>query len=290
MNLKHALAWAGMALAGGLLIAPSSARALEPAYGPGIVVDGDPSEWNLAEDFFSDMYNAGRNQPSWPGFAVLSRVYLRYNCATHVLNILVLDVEDGMMVDTDPQSAWVKFYGVGLPGDKLIDDQGNGGTTPRSFAWVHTLPSDPFSPVIGYEASAQLDEGAYANIEVHLNIEGQTSSSGRYSQGMAISLSVTCDGITVGAVEAPVDFRLSAAQPNPFNPSTTLTVSLAETGPASLKVYDLAGHEVATLLDGVQAAGERQVTFQAGQLPSGTYFAVLRGPQGVSSQKLLLLK
>ena len=103
-------------------------------------------------------------------------------------------------------------------------------------------------------------------------------------------LLLLCDGITVGAQETPAGFRLSPAQPNPFNPATTLTVGLAETGHATLKVYDLAGREVATLLDGVQAAGERQVSFQAGQLPSGTYFAVLRSGQGVSSQKLLLVK
>ncbi len=298
MKLKHALVWAGLALTSGLLIAPSTATALEPAYGPGIVVDGNPSEWNLAADFFSDMYNAGRNQPSWPGFAVLSTLYLRYDCEAQALYALVLDVEgDGELVTASAEDAWLKLYGVGLPGDKLIDGNGDGGTTPRAFSWVYAVPGDPSSMLLGYEACAQLDEGQYDDFEAHLDVDGATSSTGKHAQGNAIPLTVDCtdwydgqDDDDVGAADRTTGFRLSPAQPNPFNPATTLTVSLAETGAATLKIHDLAGREVATLLDGVQAAGERQVTFQAGNLPSGTYFAVLRSEQGVASQKLLLVK
>jgi hypothetical protein len=177
MNLKHVLAWAGLALTSGLLLTPLSARALEPAYGPGIVVDGNPSDWNLAEDYFADMFNAGRNQPSWPGFAVLSTLYLRYDCEAQMLYALVLDVEDdGELVNPSAGDAWLKLYGVGLPGDKLIDGNGDGGTTPRAFSWVYAVPGDPNSMLRGYEACAQLDEGLYTDFEAHLNVDGATSS------------------------------------------------------------------------------------------------------------------
>ncbi|MFA7332177.1 MAG: T9SS type A sorting domain-containing protein [Candidatus Delongbacteria bacterium] len=274
------------------LLAPltTPAHALEPAYGSGIVVDGQPGEWNLATDFFSEMYNAGRYDMNWGGYAVLSTLYLRYDCDAKLLYALVLDVEnDGELVDVSASEAWLKLYGIGLAGNLLIDGNGDGGTLPRDFEWVRTMPSDPNSLVIGYEAVAQLDEGDYADFEAHLNVAGATSSTGKYSQGNAISLGLRC-APTVDADAQPAAFRLSPAQPNPFNPATTLTVELAQTGLASLKVYDLAGHEVASLFDGILAAGTRSVPFQAGALPSGVYVAVLQSAAGLQSQKLLLLK
>jgi hypothetical protein len=185
--------------------------------------------------------------------------------------------------------AWLRIYNIGLPANKLIDGNGDGGTLPRSFAWVHSMPSDPNSPVIGYEACAQVNEGAYAEFEAHLNVAGATSSTGKYVQGRAVPLTIHCDP-TVGASEGPARIELSPAQPNPFNPSTQLSIHVTETGPASLKVYDLAGRQVATLLDGPLSAGTRQVQFQAGSLPSGLYMAVLSAGGEVSTQKLLLLK
>ncbi|MFA7332178.1 MAG: T9SS type A sorting domain-containing protein [Candidatus Delongbacteria bacterium] len=276
-----------------LALAPTPAAAQEPAYGSGIVVDGNPGEWDLDDDFFSHMYNGGRNTPSWPGYAILSTLYLRYDCDAQLLYALVLDVEnDGELVNVSAGDAWLKLYNVGLPGSKLIDGNGDGGTTPRAFRWVRTMPSDPNSLVIGYEAVAQLDEASYASFEAHLKIGGATSSTGKHAQGNAIPLVLNCEAEppTVGAVEQPVDLSLSPAHPNPFNPATSLTVTLERTGPASLRVYDMAGRQVASLFDGLRAAGPQSVLFRADGLPSGVYFAVLTSEQGVTSQKLLLLK
>jgi hypothetical protein len=301
MNLKKSVLWLSLSLAGGLAWTPFLLGA-ELNYGQGITVDGDPSEWNLTEDFFSDMYNGGRNQPSWPGYAVLASLYLRYDCEAQMLYALVLDEElDGELVDRRPQDAWLKLYGVGLPGNKLIDGNGDGGTTPRVFQWVYAVPGDPTSMLRGYEAGAQLDEAQYLHFEAHLNVDGATASTGKHAQGNSIPLGVDCTawnegqgggggGGIVEAGDRVSRMRLLAAMPNPFNPTTNLTVSLAETGHATLTVHDLAGRRVATLLDGLQAAGERVVAFHAGDLPSGTYFAVLRSAQGAQTQKLLLVK
>ncbi len=299
MNFKKTVLWLSLSLAGGLAWTPFL-LAGELNYGPGIVVDGNPSDWNLAEDYFSDMYNGGRNQPSWPGFAVLSTLYLRYDCQAQVLYALVLDTEnDGELVTRSAGDAWLKLYGEGLPGNKLIDGNGDGGTTPRAFAWVYAVPGNPNSMLRGYEACAQLDEAQYSHFEAHLNVDGATSSTGKHAQGNSIPLGVDCTawnesqgggGGEVVAEDRVQRMRLLAANPNPFNPSTTLSISLAETGHATLTVHDLAGRRVATLLDGLRSAGEHTVTFQAGELPSGTYFAVLRGTQGMDTQKLLLVK
>jgi len=87
----------------------------------------------------------------------------------------------------------------------------------------------------------------------------------------------------------PVVFYLGQNYPNPFNPSTEIAFSVHETGHTTLDVFDILGQKVATLFDGVAAAGERhRITFTAPGLASGVYFYSLeRG--GVRDVKRLLL-
>ena len=95
---------------------------------------------------------------------------------------------------------------------------------------------------------------------------------------------------TVGADDGPVAFALEEAKPNPFNPSTTISYSLAQTGPATLTVHNMAGQLVATLVDGLQERGAHEVSFDGSQLPSGLYVARLKTENGEVAQKLLLTK
>jgi len=77
--------------------------------------------------------------------------------------------------------------------------------------------------------------------------------------------------------------------PNPFNPSTKIDYALRETGKVSIKVYDVLGREVATLVDRVQSAGQHSVTFNAGNLPSGVYIYSLTTPNGTHFMKKMIL-
>jgi hypothetical protein len=94
----------------------------------------------------------------------------------------------------------------------------------------------------------------------------------------------------VSAIELPSSFGLTNAAPNPFNPTTTLSYTVAETGPVSLAVYNLQGQLVRTLVDGVRSSGEHQVVFEAAGLPSGMYLAQLRTEQGADVVRLVLAK
>ncbi|MCB9357397.1 MAG: T9SS type A sorting domain-containing protein [Calditrichaeota bacterium] len=87
----------------------------------------------------------------------------------------------------------------------------------------------------------------------------------------------------------PSSYSLSA-YPNPFNPQTTITFALPQAGNVSLKVYDVLGSEVATLLDGHMTAGAHDVNFSGSNLPSGVYFVQLASGDFTTTQKLLLLK
>jgi len=80
------------------------------------------------------------------------------------------------------------------------------------------------------------------------------------------------------------------AAPNPFNPSTELSYQLPAYSRVLLKIYDTAGREVRTLVDGWQKAGLHEVTFDASALPSGLYFARLTAGEFTAVEKLVLLK
>jgi endo-1,4-beta-xylanase len=88
----------------------------------------------------------------------------------------------------------------------------------------------------------------------------------------------------------PAKFALSQNYPNPFNPSTTIEYDLPKASYVLLKVYDVLGREVKTLVDGRKNAGRYSVRFDASDLPSGVYFYSLQAGDKSFVKKLLLLK
>ena len=90
---------------------------------------------------------------------------------------------------------------------------------------------------------------------------------------------------------APKEFTLGQNYPNPFNPTTTIEFTLPEDGHVLLKVYDVAGHEVANLVDEERKAGVyHQILFDASRLGSGAYFLRIAFGGKQLSRKMLLLK
>ena len=88
----------------------------------------------------------------------------------------------------------------------------------------------------------------------------------------------------------PETFELSQNYPNPFNPTTTIKFALPHRTDVSLKVFDVLGREVATLIQGVKDAGAYEVTFNAKNLASGMYIYQLKAGNFVSTKKMMLMK
>lgn len=86
------------------------------------------------------------------------------------------------------------------------------------------------------------------------------------------------------------NFSLEQNYPNPFNPSTKISWQSPLSGHQTLKVYDVLGNEVATLVDEYREAGSHSVNFDAGGLSSGVYFYKLQSESFVETKKMILLR
>jgi hypothetical protein len=98
-------------------------------------------------------------------------------------------------------------------------------------------------------------------------------------------------GVVEVDANIPTEFSLAQNYPNPFNPVTTIKYSIPSWGEVvSLKVYDILGNEVATLVNEIQPAGNYEVKFNASNLSSGVYLYKLNVGSFVKTKKLILMK
>lgn len=89
----------------------------------------------------------------------------------------------------------------------------------------------------------------------------------------------------------PIFFELAQNYPNPFNPETQISFSLTRAGKTTLRVYDITGREVATLIDNDLTPGFYETNFNAGvNRPSGVYLYRLDAPEGTITKKMILMK
>ncbi len=98
-----------------------------------------------------------------------------------------------------------------------------------------------------------------------------------------------------GESTLPTTFALEQNYPNPFNPSTTIKYQIPDVGTqravsVSLKIYNILGQAVATLVDAEQEAGFKSVTFDASDLPSGVYIYKITAGTFTEQKKMLLIR
>ena len=123
--------------------------------------------------------------------------------------------------------------------------------------------------------------------------------NGRYEQAEDILIGCVIDGVlygdtTVVGIEdehkLPNDFTLYQNYPNPFNPSTVISWQLASGGFVTLKIYDVLGREIISLVNQYYVTGKHKVNFNANGLPSGVYFYRLITKDFNKVKKMILLR
>ena len=109
------------------------------------------------------------------------------------------------------------------------------------------------------------------------------------SDGVFRSRQITT-GIEQNRSVGPLTFALEQNYPNPFNPTTTISYQLPEVNRITLKVFDVLGREVATLVNNVEGPGYKTMQWNASGVASGFYFYKLQAGDFTQTKKLILLR
>jgi photosystem II stability/assembly factor-like uncharacterized protein len=119
---------------------------------------------------------------------------------------------------------------------------------------------------------------------------GDSMIAATYSNGMFLLSKTGSTSVQRKNISPPGSFALFQNYPNPFNPSTVISYQLPVSSFVTMKVYDLIGKEVATLVSGQQSAGPHEVLFDGARLASGVYFYRLQAGTFSDVKKFVLLK
>ncbi len=204
---------------------------------------------------------------------------------------------------TTPDSAWAVG---GIAGGLLLARTTNGGATwtdtvivggsarevqftDTQHGWIIAMNDDPlFTTDGGTGWQRQTSTPRFTTWEsmsiVNPNRGWAVGADGNvYSIANPVSVSDTRPGI-------PLETRLDQNYPNPFNPGTAISYQLSAVSFVRLRVFDILGREVATLVNEVKQPGGYTVRFDGSGLPSGAYFCSLQAGTFVEAMKLMLLK
>ncbi len=169
--------------------------------------------------------------------------------------------------------------------------------TDQPFAVAFVVGSDPKAPgvmITNYPGQDYYHSYTYINsTDVPPNPAGWyyfTSSDSTVAIYLIRAYVGVMDGVKQVVELAPRQFNLSQNYPNPFNPTTNISYRISDVGFVSLKVYDVLGRLVKTLVDKVEMPGDHEVQLDASGLPSGVYFYRLQAGNYSQSRKLLLVK
>ena len=97
-------------------------------------------------------------------------------------------------------------------------------------------------------------------------------------------------GVEENVTGYPTEYALYQNYPNPFNPSTVINYQLPVAGNVTLKVYDILGKEIATLVSEEQPVGNYEIEFNGSELTNGVYFYTIKSGDFVQTKKMVLLK
>ena len=122
----------------------------------------------------------------------------------------------------------------------------------------------------------------YFNIRTEITVDGF-----QYWEGNSIQVVV---GIENESNKIPTEYLLSQNYPNPFNPTTKISYAIPQNAFVELKVFNLLGQEIATLVNQEKYAGVYEVNYDASNLPSGIYFYRMKAGEYVQTRKMILLK
>jgi carboxypeptidase T len=174
----------------------------------------------------------------------------------------------------------------------------NNGSTWTNMAGRHTR-------TIGGQPSYSANKGTWAwefinltpyvgqQVKLRFNLVSDTGLRGDGFYFDDLRVVDYRDTVVTGAEEdhsVPLSFSLEQNYPNPFNPATRIEFQIREAGHVSLKIFDVLGREVATLVNEAREPGSYKVSWDASNVGSGVYFYRLTAGSNTATRKLLLMR
>jgi GH35 family endo-1,4-beta-xylanase len=205
-------------------------------------------------------------------------------------------IADTISARTEPDASAAPFGGRVNAKWTLAESSAGGGSYTLQFGWTVLLEDEMFpvnraanARIYRVSDTTEAGSGSYASVltaPLYSLARGGVTSLGSYIVGRFKIMT----GVSHESMTTPKEFSLGQNYPNPFNPSTTIRFTLPKTVFVSLKVYDVAGREAATLLSGETPAGSYAMEWNALNVPSGTYFYRLQAGTFVATRKLMLVR
>jgi hypothetical protein len=213
-------------------------------------------------------------------------------------------------------SHYVQFVATPKPGNDFTVDSvsmfssGGGTGTMKAFVYYSTdptfatktkispdtiaLPNSSASYVrLAYPVGTTVKSGKSLYVRYYPWYTGAASSSKYFYTQLAVILGKTTASATGIAEEkgaVPTEMKLQQNYPNPFNPSTNIEYRISKSGIVTLKVFDVLGREVVTLVNAELQPGVYQATFDGAHLASGVYLYQLRAGDFVQTRRMALAK
>lgn len=188
---------------------------------------------------------------------------------------------------------------IGLPGEGATTGASGNALSGLFMAWeVSGRHDDFYAAMVSLFRTSQLTyKFDYGYIrEPTPNLEGANIAGGEFRyldrwfdlfEALGFTQVKESDRITD---EMPEKFHLYQNYPNPFNPTTTINFSLPQRNQVTLKVFNLLGEEVLTLVDGELPSGKHSIIFNATEMASGIYFYQLKTTSFMKLHKMILLQ
>ncbi len=203
---------------------------------------------------------------------------------------------------TGPDSTYAAAHSVAIQSDGKIIVAGQAGYfTPVSFAVVRFDSDGTVDRTFGSGGIALADSFTAEDVEdvanaVAIQSDGKIVAAGNSSGyivggAFAVARFLPSNATAITKVNpVPMSFALYQNYPNPFNPTTEIRYQISEVIRVSLKVYDILGREVTTLVNEKQNPGSYSVTFDGSRLASGIYFYRLVAGSYSATKKLVFMK
>jgi len=172
-----------------------------------------------------------------------------------------------------------------IPDSTFIDDDGN-----NTLTYSATLSNgNPLPAWLSFDAATRTFTGTPTET-INLNVKVIATDTANASVSCTFAISIIVTGLENMNDQVPESFNLYQNYPNPFNPSTKIRWQSSVSGWQSLKVYDILGKEVASLVDEFKQAGNYEIEFDASKISSGVYFYVLKTNTFCDQKKMIVMK